>query len=578
MVKFKIRTILLPLVFITIIACSDERHQLAAETTVPEAPKQTAGDPVKGKALSSNCVSCHGAEGATSSNGAPFIAGQKIKYLKAAMLDYRRGARTQKEMQFLTAKLDESNIDDLAAYYSALKTTWDPLPYRPKVTQKPRITKADIEEGKRLSGSCVGCHGETGNSMQAGIPSLAGLQPEYIVGALKSYFNATRHEAIMKIFKQSMDTREMEKLAAYFNAQERVRAKTSSAGHSKKGQSIAETKCVGCHGIAGNSGNATMPSLSGQNADYLVKALTAYKDGSRKNKMMQDVIKDVSSKHFNDIAAYYAAQEPQRYDPQPSTSETGFDPIGQGEKLAQACTGCHGNKGNSSTVGIPSLTRLHPEYLKKAITAYIDGTRKHSLMASFVKSLSEDDKEKIALYFATQDPANSKHTLKKSDKTAAESIAATCNGCHGTKGNSSQVNTPSLAGQDPQYLLAALKGYQSAQRQQQDMQNVVKDLKEADMVNLAAFYAAQEAVKPEVHIPNPPEVIAAKCDRCHGENGFSAVLDIPRIGGQLESYLLDSLLLYKNQTRDHAVMYAMADGMSVLEIKAIARYYSDQKP
>ena len=85
-------------------------------------------------------------------------------------------------------------------------------------------------------------------------------------------------------------------------------------------------------------------------------------------------------------------------------------------------------------------------------------------------------------------------------------------------------------------------------------------------------------VKPALKPPpeNPIE-LSAKCDRCHGENGFSAVLNIPRIGGQIESYLVKSLQAYKGATRTNSAMHAMSDVLSDLEINAIAKYYSGQK-
>lgn len=556
-------------------ACSNEEQQ--QPQPLENLPvKHISGDSIKGETLSADCVSCHGPNGASSKEGAPFIAGQKPDYFKSAMLDYRSAKRTHEDMQKLAANLDESMINDLSAYYSSLTTAWDPTPYRPKAKPTVVITRADIAAGKALSKSCVGCHGETGNSALPGIPSLAGLQPAYLVSALDAYFSDERQEPIMRNFKHAINKQEMNKLAAYFNTLNRVAANTTSKGNSKKGQAIADSQCSGCHGPSGNSANATMPSLSGQNSDYLVKALTAYKNGTRKNKMMQDAIKDVSTKSFINLAAYYESQTPERYDPNQKPAESGFDPIGQGEKLAQSCNGCHGKNGNSANVGIPSLSRLHPDYLKSAIASYIDGTRKHDLMQSFVKALSEDDIEKISLYYATQEPVSSGLTVK-GDIAAAEEHVKTCNGCHGENGNSSQSKTPTLAGQNPSYIVAALKDYQSGKRKQQDMQNAIKDLKGADFNNIAAYYATQQAVKPEINIPAPPEILSTKCNRCHGENGFSAALDIPRIGGQIESYLLESLLKYRNKQRDHAVMFAMADALSILEMKAIAKYYSDQK-
>ena len=113
-------------------------------------------------------------------------------------------------------------------------------------------------------------------------------------------------------------------------------------------------------------------------------------------------------------------------------------------------------------------------------------------------------------------------------------------------------------------------------RKQTDMQNAIKDLKKTDFENVAAYYAQQTAVKLDVKVPENPIELSAKCDRCHGENGFSAVLNIPRIGGQVGSYLEMSLHAYKSGTRSNSAMHAMSDVLSNLEIRAIAKYYASQ--
>lgn len=63
--------------------------------------------------------------------------------------------------------------------------------------------------------------------------------------------------------------------------------------------------CAGCHGADGIATNPAYPNLAGQNAQYLVAALKAYKDGSRNNPIMKPMIEALSDADIENIAAYY---------------------------------------------------------------------------------------------------------------------------------------------------------------------------------------------------------------------------------------------------------------------------------
>jgi cytochrome c553 len=73
-------------------------------------------------------------------------------------------------------------------------------------------------------------------------------------------------------------------------------------------------QCVGCHGVK-NWKTAfpevySVPKLTGQKAGYLVAALKAYKSGERDFATMRAIAADLSDKDMEDIAAYYAGQQP----------------------------------------------------------------------------------------------------------------------------------------------------------------------------------------------------------------------------------------------------------------------------
>ena len=69
-------------------------------------------------------------------------------------------------------------------------------------------------------------------------------------------------------------------------------------------------------------------------------------------------------------------------------------------------------------------------------------------------------------------------------------LSAMCSGCHGARGVSIDTATPSLAGQDAQYLTKATKAYRTT-RQNWGMQRYVANLSDKDIDNIVAFYASQ---------------------------------------------------------------------------------------
>jgi len=80
-----------------------------------------AADITAGKQAAANCVSCHGANGISSSDNYPNLAGQKAGYLEKQMKDFKSKQRIDPVMNAMTAGLTEQQIANIAAYYSTIK-------------------------------------------------------------------------------------------------------------------------------------------------------------------------------------------------------------------------------------------------------------------------------------------------------------------------------------------------------------------------------------------------------------------------------------------------------------------------
>ncbi|HET7261138.1 MAG TPA: cytochrome c [Casimicrobiaceae bacterium] len=71
-------------------------------------------------------------------------------------------------------------------------------------------------------------------------------------------------------------------------------------------------------------------------------------------------------------------------------------------KVKEVCQACHGMNGNSTSPDYPRLGGQHEDYLVQALRDYKSGARKNPIMNGFAATLSEQDIENVAAYFASQ--------------------------------------------------------------------------------------------------------------------------------------------------------------------------------
>lgn len=83
---------------------------------------------------------------------------------------------------------------------------------------------------------------------------------------------------------------------------------SSAKGDPARGQEKAAT-CEACHGKDGHSIDPNYPNLGGQHFSYLVKALSDYRSGQRKNAIMSSFAMNLSNQDILDLAAWYASQQ-----------------------------------------------------------------------------------------------------------------------------------------------------------------------------------------------------------------------------------------------------------------------------
>ena len=138
-------------------------------------------------------------------------------------------------------------------------------------------------------------------------------------------------------------------------------------------------------------GVSPSPSLAGQDWTYMVKALHAYKDGTRDDDTMGPKAKKLDDLDIKNLAAYYSSLTPK-----PTGVARPLTP----DQWADKCDRCHGANGNSTRLEVPALAAQRLDYLEKVLHEYQTGARKSSAMAAMSSVLTDDDVEGLAIHYA----------------------------------------------------------------------------------------------------------------------------------------------------------------------------------
>jgi len=154
---------------------------------------------------------------------------------------------------------------------------------------------------------------------------------------------------------------------------------------------LTET-CDACHGASGISNNPQWPNLAGQQSDYLVKEIIAFKNGGRVNPIMPaSLLQQFSDSQIQNIANYYAGL--------PSAKVATLDSNVTGAYVRARCVSCHGMTGNTVTSLWPNLAGQKSAYLKTQLLDYKSGKRVHPIMQVIASELSEQEISDVADYY-----------------------------------------------------------------------------------------------------------------------------------------------------------------------------------
>ena len=163
-----------------------------------------------------------------------------------------------------------------------------------------------------------------------------------------------------------------------------------------------------------------------------------------------------------------------------------------GAKKHDACAGCHGTKGISPNDTWPNLAGQNAAYLARILAAYKSGDQKDVAMTPIAQALGDADVQDLAAYYASLSCKAATGGKGAGDAAEGKVLAQkNCAACHGETGVGANPAWPKIAGQKAGYLVNVLKAFRAGLRKDPSMAGATRALSDADITNLATFYAAQ---------------------------------------------------------------------------------------
>lgn len=184
------------------------------------------------------------------------------------------------------------------------------------------VPQGDAARAKPIATqSCAACHGTNGNSIDQQYPSLAGQGSRYLYEQLKAFRNGTRPSPVMSAMVTTLSQDDMLNLAAYYSMQQPKSATPPSKTSDPEGRKIyhdgiaskSVPACETCHGANGGGNFPEFPRLAGQQQEYVVQQLKAFRSqqrGNNPNSTMRSISAHLSDTAIDAVARYIAGMGP----------------------------------------------------------------------------------------------------------------------------------------------------------------------------------------------------------------------------------------------------------------------------
>ena len=347
----------------------------------------------------------------------------------------------------------------------------------------------DITAGKALAQTkCAGCHGMDGRGAKDDIPNLAAQVESYLLKAIQTYDHGKRagsSDDAMDVVRELAPDQLRDVLGYYAGLPPLPSLANMSARYSyyDRGEELSKP-CAHCHGAGGNPTAAGIPRLAGQHPQYIIKTATRiYQEGASSMPPMHEALTGLSQADLSNIAIYFALNKPQ---PAPGKAGNPYE----GKQFANECIKCHGATGSGDESGTPNLAGQDVKYLSATIKAYRDKVREHAPMHKALGSLKDNEIEKVAVFFAAEQPAQIAFTPPEPIVELAEK----CDRCHSLASPNPETPAAKLNGQNRGYLIKAMTAYRNGDRESTAMHKISSGLYfDATIEGIATHYSAQAA-------------------------------------------------------------------------------------
>ncbi len=186
-----------------------------------------------------------------------------------------------------------------------------------------------------LADTCVACHGKDGNSVGPAIPSLAGMSPNYLMGAMLAYkydddedkldsviesdtdFEDIeafpRYSTIMGRLAKGYTEEEIKLIAHYFSSETPVRpTQAFDSTNAAQGKKLHDKYCEKCHEDEGRLADDDTGVLAGQWKPFFLYSMSDFKQGHRAmpkkmKKKLDEMAETDGPEAIEKLADYYSS-------------------------------------------------------------------------------------------------------------------------------------------------------------------------------------------------------------------------------------------------------------------------------
>ncbi|HET6388253.1 c-type cytochrome [Hyphomicrobium sp.] len=161
-----------------------------------------------------------------------------------------------------------------------------------------------------LTQTCAACHGEAGVPTEKTTPVIWGQPRAYLLNQLNDFKIGRRKNEIMSGVAESLSKQDMEALATYYSQQQWPDLQQPAPSPEDRAAADAvvnSLNCRGCH-QANYQGDTVRPRLAGQQDEYLLKTMTDFHTGERRNYIgMVVLMKSLDEAQLKPVANYLAS-------------------------------------------------------------------------------------------------------------------------------------------------------------------------------------------------------------------------------------------------------------------------------